>query len=155
MWKGSFGIFDDDTAEITRVSGVHDLYMQLDDPTAAADIKTIRIDRVSPVPQILSNTEIGSNQVTLRWQDESTEVGGFIVQWRKALVKPANAPKDWPTPRQYIGWTIAPATKDARSYDVKNLSASTDYEFRVIARTSSGGRPSVVARVRTKLAKGS
>ena len=56
MWKGSFGIFDDDTAEITRVSGVHDLYMQLDDPTVAADIKTIRIDRVSPVPQILSNT---------------------------------------------------------------------------------------------------
>jgi hypothetical protein len=138
-WNGGWEHYDEQTAAIARTSGVHDLYMQFDEPGATASIKTLRIEMLSPVPDVSLESPL-PGVVRVNWQETSGEASGYFVQCRPVLTKPD------PEPRDAIRWLTTSVGASARSFEVKNLSPKTEYEFRVIAKTVAGSRPSVVMR---------
>ncbi|HEX3358683.1 MAG TPA: carbohydrate-binding protein [Tepidisphaeraceae bacterium] len=136
-WTGGGGYYEDQTFPIPKTSGVHDLYMQLDD-LAYFNATTLCINKVSPVPDINpASTRATSDHIHLVWEDNSDQVNGYIVQWRKVLTKPN------PTPQDFIPWISRPISFRQHADDIPGLDPNTDYEFCVIARTTAGGLPSV------------
>jgi Fibronectin type III domain len=141
-WTGTGGNYEAQTLAIPLTSGVHDLYMQLDDPFGIS-IKTIRIDKTTPVPDLSIIPARDPNNVRLSWQAASDEVNGYIIQFREVIQMPK------PTPSDYIKWVSHPIPFKTHSLDLAGLKRNTDYEFCVIARTKSGPRPSVLVKYHT------
>ncbi len=139
---GTGANYEDQTVAIPPTSGVHDLYVQLDD-SFGINIKSIRIDKTPPVPDLSVAAAPDPPKVRLAWQDSFNEIGGYIVQLREVIQKPN------PTPSDYIKWTSRPLIDKIHSLDIAGLKRDTDYEFCVIARTASGPRPSVCIKYHT------